>query len=147
MFAWAPAHAFASPRQWALEQFPSEVRTALGKKISEVLLAVKDVPPNKRREDERALFLNLLGINYDVTLGKKGEKVGWMALRSPPQRAAGLYEKLLSQHGQRAKVKEVQVAGPAPGHYIEMDFPQDGVQFRFVVASKDLYSVVVRAKP
>ncbi len=94
-------------------------------------------------------MVNLLGINYDVTLGKKNQLVDWMALRSPPQRAPVLYEKLMQQYAQTKdiEVKEIQVEGPAPGQYIDVRFPREGVQFRFLATSKDLYSVVVRGKP
>lgn len=136
-----------SPRQVALEQFPTQVRELLGKNITEARKVLKDVPQNKRREDERGLFVNLLGINFDVTLGKKADTVDWLALRSPPQRSVGLYEKLMEKYGKQAQVKNVDVAGPAPGQYIEINFPSEGTQFRFVSSSKDLYSVVVQRKP
>lgn len=136
-----------SPRQVALEQFPVQVRDLLGKKAVDARNVFKDVPQNKRREDDRGLFLNLLGVNYDVTLGKKAEMVEWLALRSPPQRSVGLYEKLMEKYGKQAQVKNVDVAGPAPGQYIEINFPSEGTQFRFVSSTKDLYSVVVQRKP
>jgi|GEM_PF-4133986 len=136
-----------SPRQLALAQFPVEVRELLGKNITEARKVLKDVPQNKRREDERGLFVNLLGVNFDVTLGKKADAVDWLALRSPPQRSLGLYEKLLEKFGKQAKIKNVDVGGPAPGQYIELSFPTEGIQFRFVSASKDLYSIVVQRKP
>jgi hypothetical protein len=136
-----------SPRALALEQFPAQVRDLVGKKILEARTVLKDVPSNKRREDERGLFVNLLGINYDITLGKKAETVEWLALRSPPQHAKGLYEKIMEKYAKTAKIKDVQVGGPAPGQYIEVSFPRDGVQFRFMSSNKDLYSVVVQRKP
>lgn len=145
MSSWA----VASPRDLALEQFPAQVRNLLGKKAAEARGVFKNVPENKRREDDRGLFLNLLGVNYDVTLGKKAETVEWLALRSPPKHAHGLYEKIMERYGKQAKIKDIQVASPSPvpGQYIEVSFPDEGVQFRFMASSKDLYSVVVQRKP
>ncbi len=143
MSSWA----VESPRQLALEQFPIQVRDLLGKKSSEARIVFKDVPQNKRREDDRGLFLNLLGVNYDVTLGKKAETIEWLALRSPPQQAKGLYEKIMEKYGKQAQIKDVQVTGPAPGQYIEISFPAEGSVFRFMASSKDLYSVVVQKRP
>ena len=136
----------ASPRALALEQFPVQVRDLVGKKILEARNALKDIPSNKLREDDRGLFVNLLGVNYDVTLGKKTETVEWLALRSPPQHAKGLYEKIMEKYAKTAKIKDVQVGGPDPGNYIEVSFPDEGVQFRFMSSNKDLYSVVVQRK-
>ena len=144
---WAlPLWAQVTPRQIALEQFPSKVRELVGKPWLEARRFASSVAENKRREDNRGLMLNLLGVNYDVTLGKKNEAVDWIALRSSPQYAKGLYGKLMEKHAKGAKVKDVQVGGPAPGQYVEVSFPAEGVQFRFMASSKDLYSVVVQRK-
>jgi hypothetical protein len=142
-----PVWAQASPRQLALEQFPTEVRELVGKPWPEARKVASGVAENKRREDDRGLMLNLLGVNYDVTLGKKNEAVDWMALRSPEKHAKGLYEKVIGKYGTLAETKRVVVGDPAPGRYVDLIFPGDRVQFRFVASSKALFSVVVQRKP
>lgn len=145
--AWAlPLWAQETPRQLALQQFPDKVRDLVGKPWSDARKVASGVAENKRREDDRGLMLNLLGVNYDVTLGKKNGAVDWIALRSSSRSARGLYGKLLEKYGKLAETKLVDAGDPAPGKYIELIFSADKVRFRFVSPSKALFSVVVQRK-
>ena len=133
-----------SPREMALDQFPAEVRPLINKTVREARTALKHVPANRRREDERGLFFNLLGVNYDVTLGRVGEQITWMALQAPSDKARGLYSRLMEND---PAVKEVDVGGATPGKYIELSFVRDAVTFRFKEHTHQLHSVVVRDLP
>ena len=145
--SWAlPLWAQETPRQLALQQFPERVRELVGKPWSDAREVASGVAENKRREDERGLMLNLLGVNYDVTLGKKDGAVDWIALRSSSRSAKGLYEKLLEKHGKLAETKLVDVGDPAPGKYVDLIFSAERVRFRFVSPSKALFSIVVQRK-
>ncbi len=140
-----------SPREEALSLFPEKLRQVLSYDSEQIKKLIDAFDAQTKHETKDTIFLNVYGVNYDVTLGKVGKTLSWISLMAPPKHAPGLYERLIQQmskHDQKKIIQEKTVTqGKLKQHYLDFDFKSEGVLLRFNLSNKELFSVVVRKSP
>ncbi len=140
-----------SAREEALSLFPEKLRQVLSYNSEQIKKVIDAIDAQSKHETKETIFINVYGVNYDVTLGKAGKTLAWMSLMAPPKHAPGLYERLLEQMSKSDQKKIIQertvTRGNSKQHYLDFNFKSEGVILRFNLSNKELFSVVVRKSP